>query len=56
MKHPQIEWIRGATEPQRTYRRMVVGWQNVNSALNAYLSAFNDAFLKEEKKKISITA
>lgn len=49
--HSQIDWVRSAEEPKRTYRRMVVGWQNANLAIGAYVMAFNATFLNQEKRK-----
>lgn len=51
MAHEQLEWIRDAAEPARTFRRMVVGWQAVLAALNATVLAFNSEYLKSEAAK-----
>lgn len=48
MPHSQIEWIEQASEPQKTYRRMVVGWQSVLATLNATVLAFNSEYFKRE--------
>lgn len=47
----QIAWITGATGETRTYRTMVVGWQNSVAALNAQIAAYNRESLKSEKRK-----
>ena len=49
--HPQIDWVREASEPQQTFRRMVVGWQNANLALGAYVMAFNATYLDQMKRE-----
>lgn len=49
--HPQIDWVREASEPQQTFRRMVVGWQNANLALGAYVMAFNATYLDKVKRE-----
>ena len=47
----QIQWVDEATEPARSYRRMVVGWQNVLVSLNAPVLAFNAEYLKSVELK-----
>ena len=51
MKKTPLDWIDEAAEPVRTYRKMVVGWQNSLIVLSALLRAFNDEFLKPEEQK-----
>jgi hypothetical protein len=51
MTHPQIRWINEASEPSKTYRKMVVGWQSVLASLNATVLAFNSEYLKSEAAK-----
>lgn len=50
MGHEQIEWIKEAKEPQKTYRAMIVGWQNATYVINAVVKRFNEEFFNEENK------
>ncbi|MBI3850981.1 MAG: hypothetical protein HY298_11995 [Verrucomicrobia bacterium] len=51
MKNTPLDWIKDASEPARTFRKMVIGWQNSVIALNATVRAFNSEFLKVEEEK-----
>jgi len=51
MPHSQITWIDEADDPQRTFRRMVVGWQNILITMNATVLAFNAEYLKPPDEK-----
>lgn len=53
MSHSQIEWIEQAADPQKTFRRMVVGWQNVVVSLNATVLAFNSEYFKRDAEDAS---
>jgi hypothetical protein len=45
MLQQKTDWIKAASEPQRTYRTMVVGWGTVVLSLNLMVVSFNKEFL-----------
>jgi hypothetical protein len=51
VKPSPIDWIKEADEPIRTYRKMVIGWQNSVTALNSTVVSFNAEYLKQEQEK-----
>jgi hypothetical protein len=51
MKNKPLDWVKEAPEPARTYRKMVIGWQNSVFALNAIVSAFNAEYLNVREQK-----
>ena len=51
MPNTELNWIEDASDPERMFRRMVIGWQMILRSLNATVLAFNDEYLKSEKDK-----
>lgn len=51
MSNTGIDWIEEASDPERMYRRMVIGWQTILRSLNATVLAFNGQYLKDESGK-----
>ena len=45
MSNTGIDWIEEASDPERMFRRMVIGWQMILRSLNATVLAFNDQYL-----------
>ena len=51
MKNTPLDWIKEASEPARSYRKMVIGWQNSAIVLNSTVLLFNSEFLKKEEER-----
>jgi hypothetical protein len=41
-----IQWVQEADEPVKTYRGMVVGWQNIRYSLQSTVFLFNSLYFK----------
>jgi len=45
----KIEWIEEAKEPEKTFRRMIVAWQNSRYLLQRTVMAFTEEYVKDNE-------